>query len=169
MDMSPPGSSYVPSARAIEIVQERLQRMGFMLSEPAARSMLEAVLALEIPRFEIQTRVTTQSALEQIRQTAQAALLALARPPAEPVAAAPRPMLPPSDAREAVRARVAVDPELAARQPRPPEPPRVEPRPVSTRGPNDGPEGPPPRLEPRARPRPDDDEPRPVFKRPRGR
>jgi hypothetical protein len=168
MDVSPPGSSYAPSARAIEIVQERLQRMGFMLSEPAARSMLEAVLALEIPRFEIQTRGTAQSALEQIRQTTQAALLALARPPVEPVPAAPRPMLPPSDAREAVRARVAVDPDLAARQPRPPEPPPAEPRPISTRRPNDEPQAP-PRLAPRARPGPDDDEPRPVFKRPRGR
>jgi hypothetical protein len=169
MAMTPPGSSYVPSARAIEILQERLQRMGFMLSEPAARSLLEAVLALEIPRFEIQTRATAQSSLEQIRQAAQAALLALARSPAEPVAPAPRPMSPPIDAREAVRARVAVEPEPAVRQPRPVEPPRIEPRPMVTRRPDDEPQVNPPRVEPRPRPRPDDDEPRPVFKRPRGR
>jgi hypothetical protein len=69
--------SYKPSHEAVEILCERLQRMGVSMSEPAARSLLESVLAVEGPRLDALTRGTLQASLDAIRNAAEAALISL--------------------------------------------------------------------------------------------
>jgi hypothetical protein len=56
---------------------DRLQRMGVSMSESAARSLLEAVLAVEGPRLDAQVRGALQATLEAIRKSADAALRTL--------------------------------------------------------------------------------------------
>jgi hypothetical protein len=69
--------SYKPSHEAVEILCERLQRMGVSMSESAARSLLESVLAVEGPRLDAVTRGTLQASLDAIRNAAEAALISL--------------------------------------------------------------------------------------------
>jgi hypothetical protein len=75
---------YKPSREAIGILCERLQRMGVSMSEPAARSLLESVLAVEGPRLDALTRGTLQASLEAIQNAAEAALIALTGAPSGP-------------------------------------------------------------------------------------
>lgn len=72
-----PGLTLSPSPQAIEIVRERLRRAGYPMTETAARSLLEAVLAVEGPRMQAITRGIMHGSLETIRQTAEIALSAL--------------------------------------------------------------------------------------------
>jgi hypothetical protein len=72
-----PGLTLSPSPQAIEIVRERLRRAGYPITEDAARSLLDAVLAIEGPRMQAITRGVVHGALETIRQTAEVALGAL--------------------------------------------------------------------------------------------
>src|SRR5919108_3487975 len=132
-------SSYKPSREAIEILCERLQHMGVSMSEQAARSLLEAVLAVEGQHLAAHMRRPFQESLEGIRNAADAALSSLAgsssrrdyelsfAPPPESVSASGQ------------RRRLAAS--------------RVTPQPRREEA-----------LEPSI-----DDEPRPVFKRRRGR
>jgi hypothetical protein len=69
--------SYKPSSEAIALLCERLQRMGVSMSESAAGSLLEAVLAIEGARLDALTRGTLQASLEAIRKAAEAGLVAL--------------------------------------------------------------------------------------------
>jgi hypothetical protein len=69
--------SYKPSSEAVALLCERLQRMGVSMSESAARSLLEAVLAVEGARLDALTRGTLQASLEAIRKAAEAGLVAL--------------------------------------------------------------------------------------------
>jgi hypothetical protein len=132
---------YKPSPEAIALLCDRLQRMGVSMSEAAARSLLESVLAVEGARLDAVTRGTLQASLEAIRRAAEAAMVSLTGaaeaprrdyelsfpPPAEPAPAAePVQRLPPS-------------------------------RPIASRG------------EDRPEPPLDEDEPRPAFKRRRDR
>jgi hypothetical protein len=59
------------------MIRERLQRMGLPLTEAAARSLVEAVLALEGPRLYAQAQGNLENSLEIIRDTAEAALRSL--------------------------------------------------------------------------------------------
>jgi hypothetical protein len=70
-------SVYKPSREAVEILCERLQRMGVSMSEQAARSLLESVLAVEGPRLDALSRGALQASLEAIRNAAEGALVAL--------------------------------------------------------------------------------------------
>jgi hypothetical protein len=79
MPSSQPG--YKPSQEAVGMLCERLQRMGVSISEPAARSLLESVLAVEGPRLDALARGTLQASLEAIRNAAEAALIALTGKP----------------------------------------------------------------------------------------
>jgi hypothetical protein len=157
-----PQPTYKPSPQAVEILCERLQRMGVSMSEAAARTLLESVMAVEGPRLDALSRGTIQASLEAIRNATEAALVTLTG---------------------AVPGSVRRGYELSF----PPAPQAVEPAPVSAsgsrrrapgprppapRGPVEQLPGPPP--PPRRHPResPDlssDDEPRPVFKPRRGR
>jgi hypothetical protein len=76
-----PQPGYKPSQEAVEILCERLQRMGVSMSEPSARSLLESVLAVEGPRLDALARGTLQASLEAIRNAAEAALIALTGKP----------------------------------------------------------------------------------------
>jgi hypothetical protein len=72
-----PRPGYKPSQESVALLCERLQRMGVSMSEPAARSLLESVLTLEGARLDALTRGTLQASLEAIRKAADAALIAL--------------------------------------------------------------------------------------------
>ena len=61
------------------MIRERLQRMGLPVSEAAARSLVEAVLALEGPRLYAQAQSNLENSLEIIRDTAESALTSLER------------------------------------------------------------------------------------------
>jgi hypothetical protein len=63
------------------MICQRLQRMGVSMSESAARSLLESVLAVEGPRLDALARGTLQASLEAIRNAAEAALVALTGKP----------------------------------------------------------------------------------------
>jgi hypothetical protein len=116
------GTRFAPSPQGIAIIRERLQRMGLPVTEAAARSLVEAVLAVEAPRMFAQAQANLENSLEIIRDTAQAALTSLqeerSAPPVAPASTNDR-------------------------------------RPLATRRP------------PQPTEELDDDEPRPVFKRPR--
>jgi hypothetical protein len=140
MPSSEANTSYKPSPEAVAILCDRLQRMGVSMSEPGARLLLEAVLAVEGPRLDAQARGSLQASLEAIRKSADAALRSLTGAPAD----APR-----------------RDYQLSF-------PPATEP-PVTVSGQRR--RVPSPRQAPRKEEaeRPDEDDPRPVFKRRRGR
>jgi hypothetical protein len=79
-----PLTTYTPSPKAVEILCERLQRMGVAMSEPAARLILEAILAVEGPRLHARAQTNLQSSLETIRRAAETALGALTGSPGVP-------------------------------------------------------------------------------------
>lgn len=116
------GARFTPSPQGIAMVRERLQRMGLPVTEAAARSLVEAVLAVEAPRLYAQAQGNLENSLEIIRDTAEAALTSLQEERSPPPA--PGAMI--TDRRPVVPQR---QPELTDEL--------------------------------------DDDEPRPVFKRPR--
>jgi hypothetical protein len=158
-----PQPPFKPSHQGIEVLCERLQRMGVSMSEAAARSLLEAVLAVEGPRLDALSRGTIQASLEAIRNATEAALVIL-------TGAAPG----------------AIRRDYALSFPPPPPPPAADPvsasgsrrrapapRPVASRAPVEQPPAPPPPLRRQPRQEPDtgsdNQEPRPVFKPRRGR
>jgi len=79
-----PGLTLSPSPQAIEIVRERLHRAGHPITESAARSLLEAILAVEGPRMQAITRGIVHGSLETIRQTVEVALTALRESRSQP-------------------------------------------------------------------------------------
>lgn len=68
------GGPPLPSSEAVEIVRVTLQRLGFAATESDARSVVEAVLAVEGPRLQLHLRGSFENSLEIIRDTAEAAL-----------------------------------------------------------------------------------------------
>jgi hypothetical protein len=74
---------YKPSDGAVAILCERLQRMGVSISEPAARSLLESVLSVEGPRLDAQARGTLLASLEAVRKATDAAVRSLTGAQAE--------------------------------------------------------------------------------------
>ena len=116
------GPRFAPSPQGVAMIRERLQRMGLPVTEAAARSLVEAVLAVEGPRLYAQAQGNLENSLEIIRDTAESALTSL-------------------------QEERSVPPVPAAMI--------NERRPMAARRPPDLPD------------KPDDDEPRPVFKRPR--
>jgi hypothetical protein len=69
-----------PSPEAVEVVRTTLQRLGFTLGIADARSLVDAVLAVEGPRLHRQVRGVLENSLEIIRDTAEAALGSSADP-----------------------------------------------------------------------------------------
>jgi len=69
-----PGGRLSPSPEAVDIVRVTLQRLGFAVTESDARSLAEAVLAVEGARLQVQVRGNFENSLEIIRDTAEAAL-----------------------------------------------------------------------------------------------
>ncbi len=71
------GSRFAPSPQGIAMIRERLQRMGLPVTDAAARSLIEAVLAFEGPRLYAQAQGKLENSLEIIRDTAESALTSL--------------------------------------------------------------------------------------------
>ena len=132
-------TAYKPSPEAVAMLCDRLQRMGVSMSEPAARSLLEAVLAVEGPRLDALARGSLQASLEAIRKAADAALRSLTGASVD---------------------QSRRDYELSF-------PPVSEP--VTVSGQRRRVPAPRPVVRKEEPERSDDDEPRPVFKRRRGR
>ena len=68
------GANFAPSSEAIALVRARLHQLGLPISDSAARTLLEAILAVEGPRLHAQVRGTFENSLEIIRDTAESAL-----------------------------------------------------------------------------------------------
>lgn len=133
-----------PSAQAVQVLCERLQRMGVSISEQAARSLLESVLAVEGANLQAQVRTALLAALENIRRTTEAALTTLTgAAPGAPRRDYELSFPPPSDLVGAVKDRAAAEAEPRRR----------------AHGRRPAPEVEAPEIEA--------EEPRPVFKRPR--
>jgi len=132
-----------PSPQAVQILCERLQRMGVSISEQAARSLLESVLAVEGANLQAQVRAALQASLENIRRSADAALTTLTgSAPEQPRRDYELSFPPPPNLVGAVKDRAAAEVEPRRR------PPARRPTPESI-------------------PAAEAEEPRPVFKRPR--
>jgi hypothetical protein len=71
------GPPFAPSPQGIAMIRERLQRMGLPVTEAAARSLIEAVFAVEGPRLYAQAQGNLENSLEIIRDTAESALTSL--------------------------------------------------------------------------------------------
>ena len=152
MSDTPAGlAGHEPSLHTIEMVCDRLAELGVAVGPDTARELVRAVLAAEAPRVDARLREALDTALETIRVAAQAAMGVLkttspATPRPRPAPAAPVAAQPP----RRVAPPPAAEPEARRSAPPPPsEAPRREP--------------------PRPRNDLDDEEPRPVFRRPRGR
>ena len=151
-DITQPLPGHEPSLHTVEMVCDRLASLGLQVGPDTARDLVRAVLAAEAPRVDARLREALDTTLQTIRVAAQAAMGVLATTsPAEPRRPGP------------AKSEPAEAPSARAHPPAPPRRPggRIsQPRRVE-------PEAPPP---PPRRPRADEEvEPRPVFRRPRGR
>ena len=145
-------AGHEPSMHTIEMVCDRLAELGVAVGPDTARELVRAVLAAEAPRVDARLREALDTALETIRTAAQAAMGVLKT--TSP--ATPRP-----------RAATAATPQPQRRPAPAPAPAPEARRPPAAPSPQGEPA---PRRDP---PRPhndlDDEEPRPGFRRPRGR
>lgn len=138
-DRNPSLAAHEPSLHTVEMVVERLAELGAAVGPDTARELVRAVLTAEAPRVDARLREALDTALETIRVAAQAAMGVLAT-------TSPAPQRPRS-------------------QEPPPAPPRREKHPTPI------PAHQPPRPHPKPPVRNDfeDEDRRPVFRRPRGR
>jgi pilus assembly protein FimV len=150
--------AYEPSVRTVEMVCDRLAELGLAVGADTARALVREVLAAEGPRVDARLRESLETALQTIKVAAQSAMGLLATSGGEPRAKeqppAPEQLHVSRRPPAAQAAPQAAQP--AARKPAPPPPPAPEPKRSESR-----PSGP-------RRPRPDfeEDERRPMFRRP---
>ena len=132
-----------PSLQTVEMLCDRLAEMGLAVGPDTARTLLREIFDAEAPRMDARLRDALDTSLQTIRIAAQSAMGLLA-----------------TTASEAGRTREPARPEQLhvsrhapprKTPPPPPEPKRAEPRQSGPRR---------PRIEP------DEDERRPVFRRP---
>jgi outer membrane biosynthesis protein TonB len=142
--------AHEPSHQTVEMNRDRLAELGLAEGPDTARALIRDVLAAEAPRVDARLRDALDTTLQTIRIAAQSAMGLLATTASEgrPKDAAPSEQLHVS--------RRPPPPQPAAPQqrkpaPPPPEPRKPEPRPSGPRR---------PRIEL------DEDERRPVFRRP---
>jgi outer membrane biosynthesis protein TonB len=142
-------AGHEPSLQTVEMVCDRLAELGLAVGPDTARALIREVLTAEAPRVDARLRDALDTALQTIRIAAQSAmgLLATTASEARPKEPAPQEQLHVS--------RRPPPQQPAAQSPRkpppPPEPKKAEPRPSGPRR---------PRIEI------DEDERRPVFRRP---
>lgn len=150
---------YEPSVRTVEMVCDRLAELGLAIGPDTARTLVREVLAAEGPRIDARLRESLETALQTIKVAAQSAMGLLATSGGEARAKEPQApeqlhvsRRPPAAHAAPPGAAQAAPP--AARKPAPP--PAPEPKPAEKR-----PSGP-------RRPRVDfeEDERRPMFRRP---
>ncbi len=147
---------YEPSVRTVEMVCDRLAELGLAIGPDTARTLVREVLAAEGPRIDARLRESLETALQTIKVAAQSAMGLLATSGGEA-----RAKEPPQASEQLHVSRRPPAPHggpqaapPAARKPAPP--PAPEPKPAEKR-----PSGP-------RRPRVDfeEDERRPMFRRP---
>jgi outer membrane biosynthesis protein TonB len=142
-------AGHEPSLQTVEMVCDRLAELGLAVGPDTARALIREVLTAEAPRVDARLRDALDTALQTIRIAAQSAmgLLATTASEARPKEPAPQEQLHVS--------RRPPPQQPAAQSPRKPppspEPKKAEPRPSGPRR---------PRVEL------DEDERRPVFRRP---
>lgn len=179
---------YEPSVRTVEMVCDRLAELGLAIGPDTARALVREVIAAEGPRVDARLRDSLDTALQTIKVAAQSAMGLLAAtssearqqeapPPPEQLHVSRRPpaqQAPPGPPRRPPAAPQSPEPRRAERrpsgprpaQPRPGEPQHAEHRNAEPRRPE--PREPEPRQpEPRRQhPGFDEDERRPIFRRP---
>lgn len=148
---------YEPSVRTVEMLCDRLAELGLAIGPDTARALVRDVLAVEGPRIDARLRENLDTALQTIRIAAQSALGLLAATGGETRG---KEAPPASEQLHVSRRPPATQPsqpaQPAARKPAPPPHQAPEPRRAESR-----PSGP-------RRPRIDfeEDERRPMFRRP---
>ncbi len=139
-----------PSLQTVEMVCDRLAELGLAVGPDTARALLREVLASEAPRMDARLRDALDTALQTVRIAAQSAMGLLATTASEG-----RPKEPAQAEQLHVSRRPppqqSAAPARRAPPPPPPEPKKPEPRQSGPRR---------PRVEL------DDEERRPVFRRP---
>jgi hypothetical protein len=159
MSLPPIPTPHEPSLKTIELLCERLGELGLPIGPDTARELLQAILEVEAPRVDAHVRESLQVSLDTIRIAAQAAHGLLAS--TTPVETRPKPSGPPKPVLDPMPRRAPASPTRPATPRRPARRPEAESL-------DTAPDAPPP--EPPRRPRRDSGgEPRPVFRRPRGR
>ena len=144
--------AYEPSVRTVEMVCDRLAELGLAIGPDTARALVREVLAAEGPRIDARLRESIDTALQTIKVAAQSAMGLLATSGGEARAKEPPP--PPEQLHVSRRPPAPPAPQPAARKPAPAppaEPKRSEPR-------QSGPRRPKVDFE--------DEERRPMFRRP---
>jgi hypothetical protein len=146
--------AYEPSVRTVEMVCDRLAELGLAIGPDTARALVREVLAAEGPRIDARLRESIDTALQTIKVAAQSAMGLLATSGGEARAKEPPPA--PEQLHVSRRPPAPQAPQPAARKPAPApaspaEPKRSEPR-------QSGPRRPKVDFE--------DEERRPMFRRP---
>jgi hypothetical protein len=144
--------AYEPSVRTVEMVCDRLAELGLAIGADTARALVREVLAAEGPRIDARLRESIDTALQTIKVAAQSAMGLLATSGGEARAKEPPPA--PEQLHVSRRPPAPQAPQPAARKPAPAppaEPKRSEPR-------QSGPRRPKVDFE--------DEERRPMFRRP---
>ena len=144
--------AYEPSVRTVEMVCDRLAELGVAIGPDTARALVREVLAAEGPRIDARLRESIDTALQTIKVTAQSAMGLLATSGGEARAKEPPPAA--EQLHVSRRPPAPQAPQPAARKPAPAppaEPKRSEPR-------QSGPRRPKVDFE--------DEERRPMFRRP---
>jgi hypothetical protein len=143
-------ASHEPSLQTVEMLCDRLAELGLAVGPDTARALIREVLTAEAPRVDARLRDALDTALQTIRIAAQSAMGLLATTATE---GRPKEPAPP----EQLHVSRRPPPQQSAAQPvrkAPPPPPeqkKAEPRPSGPRR---------PRVDL------DEDERRPVFRRP---
>jgi type IV secretory pathway VirB10-like protein len=143
-------AGHEPSLQTVEMVCDRLAELGLAVGPDTARALIREVLAMEAPRVDARLRDALDTALQTIRIAAQSAMGLLATTASE---GRPKEPAPPEQLHVSRRPPPQ---QPAAHPPRkipppPPEPKKAEARPSGPRR---------PRIDL------DEDERRPVFRRP---
>ena len=146
-------AGHQPSLQTVEMVCDRLAELGLAVGPDTARALIREVLTLEAPRVDARLRDALDTALQTIRIAAQSAMGLLATTASE---GRPKAPAPPEQLHVSRRPPPPPPPQQAAahpprKTPPPSEQKRAEPRPSGPRR---------PRIDL------DDDERRPVFRRP---
>jgi hypothetical protein len=140
-------AGHEPSLQTVEMVCDRLAELGLAVGPDTARALIREVLTAEAPRVDARLRDALDTALQTIRIAAQSAMGLLATTASE---GRPKEPAPPEQLHVSRRPPPPPPPQSPRKAP-PPEQKKAEPRQSGPRR---------PRIDP------DEDERRPVFRRP---
>ncbi len=141
-------AGHEPSLQTVERVCDRLAELGLAVGPDTARALIREVLMMEAPRVDARLRDALDTALQTIRIAAQSAMGLLATTASE---GRPKEPAPPEQLHVSRRPPQQAAAHPPRKTPPPPEPKRAEPRQSGPRR---------PRIDL------DEDERRPVFRRP---